>query len=204
MKLALAAFLATTFFSLPALADFEIIQDGVRYTCTPSAINPGAGLDCANRAYQGPFSRDESNRLCQGARSNAPAECGIAAYQGPFSREEAITLCQGATVATGPVQCASRAYLGPFSRAQSLTLCQGGGTVANAECAIRAYAGPYSLEESVNICRNAGSLPVVNRLLDRIEGASIEGGIEATLKRANLKAFEKGDLSFEKIRQLRF
>ncbi|MBL7717168.1 MAG: hypothetical protein JNL01_17015 [Bdellovibrionales bacterium] len=134
---------------------FQIVQSGVTYQCNPvsGSGSPGAGtVDCVDRAYQGPFSRSESQEICQGAWSTAPAECAIRAYAGPFSRQESIDLCKGAVVLTdGPDACAKKAYAGPFSREQALKICQGG-TVANADCAIKAYAGPYTKDEAVKMC----------------------------------------------------
>lgn len=135
---------------------FQVVQGGVTYQCTPisgGGTSPGTGaVDCANRAFQGPFSRAESQEICQGAWSEAPALCAIRAFQGPFSRQESIDLCKGAIVLTdGPDACATKAFQGPFSRAESLRLCAGG-TVANFDCAIKAFQGPYSREESIKMC----------------------------------------------------
>ncbi|WP_413943617.1 hypothetical protein [Bdellovibrio sp. HCB-162] len=133
---------------------FTTIRDGKEYMCTSTEPrNPGNAVDCVDTAYRGPFSKEESMRICSGATSKAPAECATAAYRGPFSKEESISLCVRATSATGPVDCATTAYRGPFSKEESLQLCSRGGTLANAECAIKAYRGPYSKEEALRLCK---------------------------------------------------
>jgi hypothetical protein len=117
-----------------AVADsFTVIRDGREYLCSPTGSsqppNPGGGaVDCVNKAYSGPFSRDESMQLCSGALNVGPALCAIKAYAGPFNRAEAIELC-----------------------ARS-------GTEAHAECAIKAYAGPYSRAEAIQLCKAQPSL----------------------------------------------
>ncbi len=140
--------------ALPAFADgFDIIKDGVTYRCEAGSVtDPGIVLDCANKAYAGPFSRDEATQLCQSATSVAPADCGIKAYSGIFSRNEAIQLCIKAK-SLGPTECAAKAYNGPFNRAEAIDLCKGNGSIANADCAIKAYNGPYSKEEAIRICK---------------------------------------------------
>ena len=167
MKLILTfgLFLAASF----AQADsFTIIRDGKNYLCEEQNIDPGGALKCIDKAYSGPFSRDEANRICAGARDEGPALCAIKAYSGVFSREEAIELCVGAR-GLGPIECASKAYSGPFSRAESLSLCRGG-TIANAECAIKAYSGAYSREEALRLCKSNPSL--VLRSLNLLEQSS--------------------------------
>lgn len=112
-------------FAQTLLADdsFIVYRDGKEYVCRPSNSNPGGAIDCAEKAYNGPFSRDESTALCQGARDVGPADCAIKAYQGPFSRSEALELCRRS------------------------------GTVSHADCAIKAYQGPYSKAEAIRMCK---------------------------------------------------
>ena len=159
--------LLTTITACLASADsFTVIRDGKNYLCQEQPTgSPGGAVDCSNKAYQGPFSRDEAMRLCAGAINTAPADCGIKAYQGPFSKEEALRLCTRART-IGPADCGIKAYQGPFSKEESLTLCQGDSSVANADCAIKAYQGPYSKEESIRMCKNQPML--VMRGLDLI------------------------------------
>lgn len=138
---------------------FTIIRDGKEYLCEQRGpVDPINSVECANKAYAGPFSRDESTRLCSGARSLAPAECGIAAYSGPYSKSEAVDLCIGARTNNGPIECANKAYSGPFSKAESVSLCSGNGSIANAECAIKAYAGLYTKEEAIRVCKESPTL----------------------------------------------
>lgn len=145
---------------------FTVIRDGKEYLCEQRGpVDPGSGVECANKAYSGPFSRDESQALCAGARSTAPADCGILAYSGPFSKVEAIQLCTHAR-STGPVECAKKAYSGPFSKAESLDLCAGDTSALNADCAAKAYAGPYSKAEAIKMCKYQPLL--VMRSLDLI------------------------------------
>jgi hypothetical protein len=132
---------------------FTVIKEGKEYLCEEKnpVLDPGGALKCIEKAYSGPFSKSESERICAGARDERPAICAIAAYAGPFSKEESIRLCVRAK-SNGPIDCASKAYAGPFSKEESLTLCTGG-TLANADCAIKAYAGPYTKEEAIRLCK---------------------------------------------------
>ena len=169
---------------ISASADsFTIIRDGKEYMCelrNPLPIDP---VDCINRAYSGPFSRDEAQQLCVGARSAAPAECGIRAYSGPFSKSESIQLCvQARTV--GPAECGIRAYNGPFSKEESVTLCKGNGSLANADCAIRAYNGPYSREEAVRMCKEQPHL-VLRSLALLEQSQDLKPNIEAIKNKLN-------------------
>jgi len=148
---------------------FDMTQNGRTYRCTAISAAPGTGAAaCASRAYQGPFSREQSVTLCAGAGSTAPAECAISAYQGPFNQDQAIALCSGA-LSSAPSDCAKRAYQGPFNQDQSVRLCKRNGTVATAECAIRAYSGPYNQEEAINLCRSS-QLPLIERALNAMLG----------------------------------
>lgn len=146
-------------FSLCSFADTIIVDlNGVKHSCSPMQGNGGNASTCATAAYNGPFSREESVRLCQGAFSDAPAKCAIAAYNGPYTKEEAVTLCQGA-YSTGPTECAVKAYNGPFSKVESVTLCShASASVETASCAINAYNGPYSKEEAINLCKYTKSV----------------------------------------------
>lgn len=132
---------------------FTVIRDGKEYLCEQRGpLDPIGSVECANKAYAGPFSREESQELCMGARSVAPADCALKAYSGPFNRAESIQLCKRART-TGPVECANKAYSGPFNRDESIQLCSGNGSLANAECALKAYAGPYNREEAIRMCK---------------------------------------------------
>lgn len=141
---------------------FELIKDGKTYVCQAKSTQPppdnGSAAECARLAYSGPFSREESIQICQGARDNAPAECGVDAYRGPFSKSEAIQLCKGTSNFYQPSACASAAYRGPFSKDESLRLCERTGTAATADCAIKAYQGPYTKEEAIRLCRSNPNL----------------------------------------------
>lgn len=151
----LLVLLSLTITSLAANADsFTVIRDGREYLCeeTNVPVDPGGGLECRNKAYSGPFTREESERLCSGARNTAPADCGIKAYNGPFLRDEAVSLCVKART-IGPADCAIKAYNGPFTRQEAIELCSGNATVAHADCAIKAYNGPYTREEAVRMCK---------------------------------------------------
>lgn len=145
--------------NLASADSFTVIRDGKEYLCEQRGpIDPITSVECANKAYAGPFSSDEATRLCARARSLAPAECGIAAYAGPFSKDEAVELCIGARTNNGPIDCAKKAYAGPFSKTESVSLCSGNGSIANADCAIKANAGPYTKEEAIRICKDSPSL----------------------------------------------
>lgn len=159
--LALVAVLATT-----AKADtFTIIKNGKQYLCAPEPSDPGASIDCANLAYQGPFTRDEAEQLCSGAISTSPAKCARTAYNGPITKEQAIRLCQRATTDTGPTDCAKKVFNGPFTLEQAIQLCSNDGNVDRADCAIKAYAGAYTQDQAIQLCR--GNTSVLNELVKK-------------------------------------
>ncbi len=166
---------AIVFLSTAAFAQtVDIDINGRPYICTPRSGGgfPGGGAaDCANVAYAGPFSRDESLRLCSGARNEGPARCAIKAYSGPFSKDESLNLCTGAQ-SVGPADCAIKAYSGPFSKTEALQLCSSAwSSVSTADCAIRAYSGPYTREQAISMCR--GSKDRVQVLLSKEESDSL-------------------------------
>jgi len=87
------------FISFSSFADdsFTVIRDGKEYLCQQTGpLDPIDSAACAQRAYSGPFSSEQSIELCAGSRNTAPAECGIKAYKGPFSVTDAIILCKNA------------------------------------------------------------------------------------------------------------
>lgn len=173
-------------FSVTAFAAEPIIIDigGVRHSCTP--IGNGNAVQCYQKAYSGPFSKDEAMALCSGAFNEAPALCGIEAYRGRFSKSESILLCTGATTNTGPIDCANLAYNGPFSKAESLDLCSHNGTERTAVCAIDAYHGPFSKEDAIKMCKN----PRLAEDKMSVKQYSKEE-LNALIEEANLKAFER-------------
>jgi hypothetical protein len=137
MKLILATAITLIAAGAAHADSFKIIKDSVEYTCEPTVTqNPGIAIECANKAYAGPFSKDESLRLCQGATSVGPAECALKAYAGPFSKDESIELCART------------------------------GTVANADCAARAYAGPYSKDEAIAMCKTGAPALMLKALAE--------------------------------------
>ena len=75
------------------------IEDKV-YRCEEqqTAVDPLAAQNCAAKAYQGPFSREQSLLLCAGANSNIPVDCALKAYSGPLSAEQSISFCTGAVL----------------------------------------------------------------------------------------------------------
>lgn len=180
MKLILS--LVVVFSGLNVLADsFSIIKDGKNYVCTstdtpqPPPPNNGGTIACGNKAYSGPFSKEESIRLCSGALDTGPADCGIKAYAGPFNKEEAIKLCIGTRKALGPADCGIKAYAGPFNKVESIRLCEVTGTTEVAQCAISAYAGPYNKEESIQLCRqNAMLVMKALKLIEQSDDAQLK------------------------------
>jgi len=165
--------------------------DGVEHSCTPTKPSNGNSATCANLAYSGPFSRDESTRLCRGARNNGPAECALEAYSGIYSRDESLNLCIGARSA-GPAECAKLAYTGPFSREETLKLCSHPrATSSVAECALEAYSGVYSRDESIELCslrnRNKSGLASIFSL------KKSKPHLEQLIKKANIKAVLDND-----------
>ena len=164
-KLIFAVLFVTSSF---AVADsFTIIRDNIEYMCEQKTpLNPIGAIDCIDKAYSGPFSKDEAKLLCQGARNTAPAECGSKAYAGSFTKPEAIKICTGAR-SNGPVDCAQNAYSGPFDKTQAIRLCEKNGSTLNSDCAIKAYSGPYSKDEAVNLCKEQPMLAI--RSLSLIE-----------------------------------
>ena len=179
-------FLSLSFsFAMLSHASIIIEIDGVEHSCLP-ASDSGTTLEtaatCANEAYRGLFSRDESLLLCGGARSNAPANCAIEAYRGPFSKEESIAICISA-LTTGPSECAILSYRGPFSKEGSIKLCSSPrASQATAECAIEAYRGPYSKEEAINLCK-------LNRHKSKLNFKMSKDMRNKLVEEANLKAF---------------
>lgn len=159
---------------------FTIIKDGKNYVCTSTETpqpppDNGGVIACGNKAYAGPFNKEESVRLCAGALDVGPADCGIKAYAGPFNKEEAIQLCQGTRKVLGPADCGIKAYAGPFDKAQSVQLCAVTGTVETAQCAISAYAGPYTKEQAIQLCRqNAILVLKALQLLEQSESAQLK------------------------------
>jgi hypothetical protein len=179
---------------------FEVTKNGIVYLCqAETSTNPGGNAaDCANDAYSGPYSRDESLQLCQGARNNGPAECGKKAYAGPYSKVESIQLCIGARD-VGPADCGAKAYAGPFSKAETLLLCARGGSVATADCAIRAYAGPYSKQQAIDLCRSNPEL--INVALRQLHSESTMGFasvMQKSLSKAALRNELEPKLSLDK------
>ncbi|NUM87579.1 MAG: hypothetical protein HUU37_00105 [Bdellovibrionales bacterium] len=166
-------------------------KDGKRYVCTFDKLegcqrdsdcsgdeicrsgqceaNPVGAIRCAEKAYKGPFSREQSAELCQGASDTDPADCGIAAYKGPFSTTEAIVLCKNAPNAEGPASCGIKAYRGPFSSGESVQLCRGAASDAPAVCAIEAYRGPYSKEEALRMCSSRGQSASVQNIMEHLK-----------------------------------
>jgi hypothetical protein len=192
MKALVLSLALLTGFAAHADDSFDIVKDGRTYTCraqTPSS--PGGSVDCANKAYSGPFNRDESLALCQGAYDTSPADCANKAYSGAFNKQEAISLCIGAR-SVGPADCANKSYSGPFNKDESVTLCKNDGSIARAECAIRAYSGPYSKEQAIQLCigTNPAMMNVVLKDLNKERAV----GFDAILKRANSKAAVEGVL----------
>jgi len=178
--------------ALPAFAqrvDIEI--EGRPYSCVPREGRPeprpdGDPSQCANRAYSGPFTREESIRLCEGARDDSPARCALKAYAGPFTREESITICTRAR-SEGPADCALKAYSGPFTRAEAMDLCSSPrADVGTAQCALNAYSGPYTREESIRMCRGSKKGLFAPELLSKLDA-------EAVLILANEKAVKHGE-----------
>ena len=177
----------------------EIEIDGERYTCEIINDDPSNAATCVEKAYSGPFNREESKALCQGARNNGPADCALIAYNGPFNRQESLNLCKGARSA-GPGECAVLAYSGPFNREESLRLCSGrSATKRNAECALKAYAGVSSKEESIELCKAdnrradlTSSVSLVSKSV--AESAELDkAGLEKLVIQANEKAFRLGE-----------
>lgn len=181
IKLTLLVLLALSSFSISAQT-VETIINGQRYLCTPQAQDPGGAGRCADVAYRGPFTREEALRLCQGARTDAPAQCALQAYRGPFTTEQAIALCSGAFT-IGPVECALTAYRGPFTITQALELCSHpAASAATSQCALDAYRGPYSVEEAISLCRLRKSNEESERLSKRlVEELIIEANRKAVL-----------------------
>lgn len=136
---------------------------GAEPRCDERPSDPNGANRCAERAYSGPFSRDEALRLCAGARNEAPAHCAVKAYRGPYTKDESIALCAQATTNDGPIDCAATLFRGPFSREEALRACRRDGDLARAECVVKAYRGPYTKEEAIELC-SANSLLVLRSL----------------------------------------
>lgn len=155
----LSAIAAISLSSSAAFADgFELIKDNKKYWCEESISDPGNAARCAEKAYRGPFTREESIRICSGARNEGPADCAIAAYRGPFTREESVQLCER------------------------------NGSLERAECAIQAYRGPYSREEAIRLCRGTSAPQLLLRSLQLVNGArDLEGKVRDIKKQLPLE-----------------
>ncbi len=190
MKALAFALVALTSLSAFAGDTFDVVKNGRTYTCysqppTQPVPAPGGAVDCANKAYSGPFNRDESLALCQGAWDESPALCANKAYSGPFNKQESISLCIGAR-SQSPADCANKAYSGPFNKDESVTLCKHDGSVERADCAIRAYSGPYNKEQAIRLCMGTNPSLMSAVLKDLVKETSV--GFAAIVDRANAKA----------------
>lgn len=148
------------FSALTVLANddsFYLDKDGSRYLCQKIQTTYVPNTICADAAYHGPFSKDESIELCQGSYTDAPARCAKDAYHGPFNKTQAVALCKFA-ITTAPADCATQAYHSIFNLDESVRLCARATSASVAECAINAYHGPYSKEESIKLCKQNSDL----------------------------------------------
>jgi hypothetical protein len=175
---------------------FEINKDGYQYLCT---VQNGSGngsnaAECVEKAYSGPFSRDESLKLCTGARNAGPALCALKAYSGPLSKEESLGLCTSA-YSTSPADCFSTLYSGPFSKEESIRACSQNGDSNTAQCVLRAYAGPYSKEQALKLCARNPSL--LNVALSALHNEKLLG-FGRVIEKANLKAISNNEFRINK------
>lgn len=143
-------------FSTPVFSQqIETLINGRMHNCFPVTdrpVPPGNPYECTEMAYRGPYTKEESIKLCDGAKTTAPAECALKAYAGPYTKEESFKLCLKA-VSAGPAECALFAFAGPFTKEESRKLCNfPDATIATAECAIKAFAGIYTRDEALRIC----------------------------------------------------
>jgi hypothetical protein len=184
-----------------ASADFSVVQNGVTYFCSAqSNPSPDGALRCINKAYAGPFSKDESIQLCQGANSTGPADCGLKLYAGPFSKSETLRVCSGA-LSLGPADCALKLYAGPFSKEESIAVCGRLSNIANADCALKAYAGPYSKEESIRLCKS--SLHKEMSSMKSPSTADLEEKERLNQRLTTVKGLEKKIIEFNKFENLK-
>ena len=117
--------LLLSLFSVAAQAQvIDIDINGRPYSCTPRN-GGGNPIECVEVAYAGPFTREESLRLCARARNDGPARCALKAYAGPFTRDESLRLCTSPYATVGTAECALRAYAGPYTREEALNMCRG-------------------------------------------------------------------------------
>ena len=182
MKLIITLF---CLFSINAFSEVIIDIDGVRHSCQPTREDPRSFIRCVKMAYDGPFSRSESQALCKDARSTAPALCAIRAYK-KWSRSQSLSLCTGA-LSEGPAECTEIAYAGPFSRTETFELCSNKrATKENAQCALELYSGRYSRREAIQMCKVNGRYPQLKNT--RIYSKS---DVHSLIKEANIKAFKK-------------
>lgn len=173
--------------SMTAFADgFDIEKGGKTFRCEESQDSGSNAATCSDKAYHGPFSKDESVQLCAGSRSDAPADCALKAYSGVFNKDEAIQLCKGAR-STGPVECAQQAYSGVFSKDEAVKLCQRSGNLDRAKCAQNAYSGPYSKDEALKLCSGPHA-NLVMRSLNLIASSPELQSKVASLKQKTLQA----------------
>lgn len=134
---------------------FFMMEKGeAQYICEKVIpFDPMGALKCRTTAYQGPFTTQQAETLCERSINEAPVLCANTARTS-FTIADAVTLCQHAKN-SGPAECAEKAYRWPFFKSEIITLCKGSGTISNADCALAAYNGHYSKTEAINICKNS-------------------------------------------------
>ncbi len=197
------AIYALLFLASINIASARIIEiDGERYQCELIGEDkPDGVLSCVEKAYSGPFNREESQQICQGARNDLPAQCALRLYSGPFNKDETIRICRGAR-SLGPAECAETAYRGPFNKEETVELCSHPRvTKGNAECALRAYSGPYSKSESIQMCKvstaelqfSSLKLPSANT-----QSSLTKEDLNELVIQANKKAFERQEYKSKK------
>lgn len=168
-----------------AVPAFYLEREGIQYLCqATSAPDPNGNRLCVDKAYAGPFSREDSIQLCRASFSTAPADCAIKMYAGPFSKSETLRACASA-ISIGPADCAIKLYTGPFSKEETLQVCGRLSTLAHADCALKAYAGPYSKSESIEMCRS----DILNTA--RAVRATTRQSLPQTTKQTEIRAMQQ-------------
>ncbi|RKH42224.1 hypothetical protein D7X12_16280 [Corallococcus sicarius] len=107
--------LAALLLGAPALSQTrELLEEGPQYSCFEATREGGA------------TSETLAAQLCQGARSNAPAQCFRRVQEGGFlSEPQALQLCQYSTPTDDPASCFLKGRASSFlEETQLVQLCR--------------------------------------------------------------------------------
>lgn len=105
-------------------------------------LGPNFNLACVEWVYQGPGTREDAVRACQGVKS---MECVEFVYGGPSSRQESAQACKGVRLHA----CVEWVYQGPGSRLEAAHACRG---VRDMSCLEFVYRGSATRMQAAQTC----------------------------------------------------